>query len=85
MTELHVVSKRGDLDALRHLLQASKALVDEEDLYNQTPLFRAAITGSVECVRALLDAGANINHRYFVFDVVSSQFSSSSHHVLISY
>jgi ankyrin repeat protein len=44
-----------------HLLKF-RAEVDSLDSYGGTPLVAAALNGEVECLKALLDAGADVNH-----------------------
>jgi ankyrin repeat protein len=44
-----------------HLLKF-RAEVDSLDSYGGTPLVAAALNGEVECVQALLDASADVNH-----------------------
>ena len=63
-SKVHAVAKRGDVDQLRILLSSDPACVSLSDAYKQTPLIKAAICGSVECVKLLLDSGASIDHRY---------------------
>lgn len=43
------------------ILLANGATVNSPDLTNKTPLFWAVQSGSVTCVRKLLEAGANSN------------------------
>jgi ankyrin repeat protein len=51
---------RGDLEAVRRLVQQDRGLLDAQ-LDGMSPLTAAAYTGHVEVVRYLLDEGADIN------------------------
>ncbi len=57
---LHFAAELERPDAVQFLLGIDGIDVDSVDQLGQTPLHRAALEGSVECARALLDAGAKI-------------------------
>src|SRR5215813_15241125 len=57
-TELHEAARRGNLDAVRRLLEHGADPNAREPGDNTTPLHWAAAHGHVDIVRALLDAGA---------------------------
>ena len=46
---------------LKPLLDIKIFNVNEKDVYGRTPLLEASVQGSLECVQALIDAGANVN------------------------
>ncbi len=54
-------AKKGDVAAVKQLLKADKDLTNAKDTDDSTPLHCAAWKGHVEVVKALLDAGADIN------------------------
>lgn len=60
---LHAASEHGKADFLAVLLQAPQAKEGLEvfDYIDRTPLACAVDSGSIECVRLLLEAGADIN------------------------
>ncbi|KAG9256329.1 uncharacterized protein F5Z01DRAFT_680298 [Emericellopsis atlantica] len=58
----HLVARSGQTSELLLLLQQFGADLDQVDkLYGWTPLVHAASEGSVDCLRALLEAGVNPN------------------------
>lgn len=60
-TSLHIASKYGHTDCVRVLLKHHASLELPENLFNWTPLFLAAVDGSYEIAKLLMEAGANIN------------------------
>ncbi len=58
---MHEAAKRGDLDAVRLLLEHGADPNAREPGDNTTPLHWAAAHGHVDVVRALLDAGADVH------------------------
>ena len=58
--ELRAAAQKADLKLVRHLLETG-ADPNKFDEISQTALHHAVISGSKECVRMLLDAGANID------------------------
>jgi ankyrin repeat protein len=54
-------AKRGDTESVMQLVAADRDLLEARDLDGSTPLHCASWKGYVETVRALLDAGADIN------------------------
>lgn len=60
---LHDVARRGDAEQLQILLEKHASAVNSVDMYKQTPLMKAATSGSAACVKLLLDAKADLNQR----------------------
>jgi ankyrin repeat protein len=58
---IHEAAARGDVDAVRGLLDADARLVDRADHLGGTPLHRAVLGGSSGVANLLLDRGANIH------------------------
>eukprot|EP00042_Codosiga_hollandica_P021790 m.77700 g.77700 ORF g.77700 m.77700 type:complete len:615 (+) comp50522_c0_seq1:99-1943(+) len=58
-TSVHHAAKLLEPRILQLLIQAGKAGLDSPSLRGETPLMRAARTGRTDCVRVLLDAGAD--------------------------
>jgi len=54
-------AKKGDVAAVKQLLKTDKDLTNARDMDDSTPLHCAAWKGHLEVVKALLDAGADIN------------------------
>ena len=58
----HLVARSGRTPELLHLLQRYGADLDQRDkLYQWTPLFYAASEGHVNCMKSLLDSGADVD------------------------
>jgi ankyrin repeat protein len=53
----------GDAETVKRLLRENPALLEKTDEYGRRPLMQAiaGMDRNVECVRALLDAGADVN------------------------
>lgn len=62
-TALHDAAKREDPEALRILLTRRGVGVDVVNTLGSTPLIEAAIARRSACVKLLLKAGANTNHK----------------------
>ena len=62
-TTLHYAAQRNHVPVVRYLIAAAGPSILERNDCGATPLHRAAYFGSVESVRALLDAGANVRAR----------------------
>ena len=58
---IFVAAQRGDLDALRHLIESGQAKATDRDEQNITPLHWAAINAQVAACRYLLEQGAEID------------------------
>lgn len=57
----HLVARSGQSPATLLMLERYGADLDQRDkLYQWTPLFHAASEGRVDCIRALLDRGVNV-------------------------
>ena len=66
VTELHAAVKRGDLPAMRRLLERNPALANarsETDARGTFPLHVAAETGQAGAARLLLEYGADVTAR----------------------
>lgn len=64
VTELHAAVKRGDLAAMKALLEKNPALVDarsETDARGTFPLHVAAESGQAAAAKLLLDYGADVS------------------------
>ena len=61
MSKLLKAVKRGDLIAVKKLLESQVSL-DDENSQGWTALFKAAEKGDVKTLQLLIDAGADINH-----------------------
>ncbi|XP_015759142.1 PREDICTED: transient receptor potential cation channel subfamily A member 1 homolog isoform X2 [Acropora digitifera] len=63
LSPLHYAASKGNLTAVRELLQCDGIKIDQKDASRSTPLHCAAADGAVEVVKALLDAGADVTAR----------------------
>ncbi|XP_023708110.1 transient receptor potential channel pyrexia [Cryptotermes secundus] len=63
-TSLHLAAESGNRDVLEEMLNIpeSKTILDAPDNFEDTPLFQAVKSRSVDCVRLLLEAGASLRH-----------------------
>lgn len=59
LSPMHLAARSGDVDALQEAIKKDKSQIDKPGFGN-TPLAWAAKSGSLKCVRTLLDAGATI-------------------------
>lgn len=59
-TEVHKAASQGQAAQLLHLIQGG-ASVNVVAVDSITPLHEACVRGQVECVRLLLDAGAQVS------------------------
>ena len=63
-TALHLAAQKKNRYILQKLLEKKTEIdIEPKDSVNVTPLSYAATFGDVECVRLLLDSGANINSK----------------------
>ncbi|XP_067049297.1 transient receptor potential cation channel subfamily A member 1 homolog [Acropora muricata] len=60
LSPLHYAATKGNLTAVRELLQCDGIKIDQVDASGSTPLHCAATDGVAEVVKALLDAGADV-------------------------
>ncbi|XP_066912101.1 uncharacterized protein [Clytia hemisphaerica] len=58
-TALHMASSWGCIRTLKLLLKVPGIKLDTRDEHGKTPLFKAVEIGSLDCVKALVGAGAN--------------------------
>ena len=56
--DLHQAAKQGDLETVLRLLEAKDVDVNALDAFDSTPLFYAALCGSLEVAELLLANGA---------------------------
>lgn len=68
-TALHLAAHQGHLEVV-HALLAANADANATDAQGWTPIFKAAYNAERDCgwaqvAQALVDAGANVNHRIF--------------------
>ena len=59
MTALNYAAEQTDAAVLKLLLSAGKEQIDVPDMYGRTPLMNACRLGNSECVKLLLDSGAD--------------------------
>jgi hypothetical protein len=78
-TVLHLAAERGHEGVIEHVLQSEceeiKASIDWIDDQGFTALHRAAAGGHEECVRVLVEAGADIESSKRSSQLISSMFS----------
>jgi ankyrin repeat protein len=60
---IHEASKRGHADQVRDCIAEDKSSVNSMDPLHNTPLLWAVMGDHVDCVKLLLDSGADINHK----------------------
>ncbi|XP_067049296.1 transient receptor potential cation channel subfamily A member 1 homolog isoform X2 [Acropora muricata] len=60
LSPLHYAASKGNLTAVRELLQCDGIKIDQKDKSESTPLHCAATDGVKEVIKALLDAGADV-------------------------
>ncbi|XP_030764080.1 ankyrin repeat domain-containing protein 29-like, partial [Sitophilus oryzae] len=59
--QLHLAALNGNLPLLTRILDSGKVHVDSRDKDGTTPLILAAANGHFDCIRELLDQGADPN------------------------
>lgn len=62
-TALHLACRRGSAELVDAILEHREANVDVLDKDGDPPLVFALVAGSPECVRALINRGANVRSR----------------------
>lgn len=62
-TALHLACRRGSAELVQAILEYRQANVDVLDKDGDPPLVFALAAGSPECVRALIEKGANVRSR----------------------
>lgn len=60
---IHEAAGIGDVEKVRQFLAADASLIDQEAMSGGMPLHWAAVNGKLEVVRALIEAGADVNAR----------------------
>jgi ankyrin repeat protein len=60
---IHKAAVEGDVKKLKALLDEDPALLHQAGLWQRTPLHAAAQAGQVECVRFLIEQGAEVDAR----------------------
>lgn len=82
--EVHELASAGEVEQLKSLLEKNPELINAEGWHNRTPLHCAAQHGHVDCVRLLIERGADVNARCLLtsvtplFDAVSSPIYDAS-------
>ncbi|HKQ99962.1 MAG TPA: ankyrin repeat domain-containing protein [Pyrinomonadaceae bacterium] len=59
--EIHEIASAGKIKKLKSLLDKSPELIHAKGWFNRTPLHCAAENGQVDCVRLLLERGADVH------------------------
>ncbi|PFX34625.1 Transient receptor potential cation channel subfamily A member 1-like [Stylophora pistillata] len=62
-TPLHLAAKHGKVRTVLELVKRDITIINDEDEASNTPLHLAAIEGHIECCRALLEKGAEVDAR----------------------
>jgi ankyrin repeat protein len=57
---IHKACRRGDIDAVRALIEADPTAVDADDQHGWRPMFHAGLWRHEDVVRLLIDAGADL-------------------------
>jgi ankyrin repeat protein len=76
--EVHQIASSGEAEKLKSLLDENPELINARGWFDRTPLHVAAQAGAVDCVRLLIERGADVNSRHNVhswtplFEVVRS-------------
>jgi ankyrin repeat protein len=81
VTELHAAVKRGDLPAMRRLLESDPALANarsETDARGTFPLHVAAESGQAGAARLLLEYGADVSARDLENDAIALGWAAFS-------
>jgi ankyrin repeat protein len=64
--EIHTAATAGDLTRLKRLLDADPLLVEANGWFGTKPLHYAARSGNLECVKLLVERGAEVNTKCIV-------------------
>jgi len=64
--DIHLAARKGDLTELQRIVNEKADAVEANGWFGTKPLHYAARSGSLECVRFLLDKGAHVNARCIV-------------------
>ncbi|MBT3242401.1 MAG: ankyrin repeat domain-containing protein [Bacteroidetes bacterium] len=61
--DIHTATIIGDIDAVKQHIKAGSDLDAKEASLGSSPLISAAVFGKTEVAKALIDAGAEVNHK----------------------
>ena len=57
---IHDAAAKGDLDAIRKILEQDRSLVNQDDEYEWRPIFHAGLRRHYDVVKYLIDCGADL-------------------------
>ena len=57
---IHDAASKGDLDAIRKILEQDRSLVNQDDEYEWRPIFHAGLRRHYDVVKYLIDCGADL-------------------------
>lgn len=85
MSELHTAAREADLTNVRFLTSSNTSLIDKIACDNTTPLYWAVTCGSVDVIKVLVSAGADVNVINYEGYTLLVRAVSLGHHHLIPY
>lgn len=69
--EIHEIATDGEVEKLKSLLDKNPELIEAKGWHDRTPLHRAAEFGNVDCVRLLIERGADVNARSLLWSATA--------------